>query len=90
MITENFLNRLKPVRRFSFQHLEANFKNLLGMELISDLTLQFLSSVNNDLFICLFLVFFTGVGCEIQCVGTTTDILYVSVRVACAIKFNII
>ena len=40
--------------------------------------------------VCLFLVFFTGVGCEIQCVGTTTDILYVSVRVACAIKLNII
>ena len=32
------------------EHLEADFKNVEGMELTSDLTLQFLSSLNNDLF----------------------------------------
>ena len=71
-----------------FQRLEANFENLLGMELKSDLTLQFLSSVNNDLF---FFFFVIGVGSEIKCIGATelNDTLYVSVRVTCMIKFNI-
>ena len=50
------------------EHLETNFKNLHRMELTSDLTLQFLSSVNNDLF---FFSFVTGVGCEIECVRAT-------------------
>ena len=36
------------------------------MELASDLTLQFLSSLNNDLFF-----FVTGAGCEIDCVRAT-------------------
>ena len=60
------------------------------MESASDLILQLLSSVTNDL---LFLRFFfvIGVGREIECVGATesTDILYVSVRVTCTIKLNI-
>ena len=46
------------------EHLEAKFKNLDRMELTSDLTLQFLSSLNNDLFS----FFVTGVGCDIECV----------------------
>ena len=50
------------------EHLQANFKNLDRMELTSDLTLQFLSSLNNDLF---FFSFVTGVGCEIECVRAT-------------------
>ena len=45
------------------EHLEANFKNPHRMELTSDLTLQFLSSVNKDL-----LFFVTGAGFEIECV----------------------
>ena len=55
------------------------------MDLTSDLTLQFLSSV----IMIFFLV--TGVGYEIECVGTTesTDTLYISVRVTCTIKLNI-
>ena len=48
------------------EHLEANFKNLDRMELTSDLTLQFLSSLNNDFFF-----FVTGVGWEIECVRAT-------------------
>ena len=48
------------------KHLETNLKNLHRMELASDLTLQFLSSLNNDLFF-----FVTGVGCEIDCVRAT-------------------
>ena len=61
------------------------------MESTTDLTLQLLSSVNNDL-IFLFVFFFViGVGGEIECVGATesTDILYISVRVTCTIKLNI-
>ena len=60
------------------------------MGLTSDLTLQFLSSVNNDLFFAISF-FVTGLGCEIECVGTTesTLILLVSVRVTCTIKLNI-
>ena len=60
-------------------------KNLLGLESTSDLTLQLLSSVNNNLF------FLIGVGREIECVGATksTDIPYVSLRVTCTIKLNI-
>ena len=48
------------------EHLEAKFKNLERMELTSDLTLQFLPSLNTDLFF-----FITGVGCEIECVRVT-------------------
>ena len=57
------------------------------MDLTNDLNLPFLSLKNNDF--CFFFV--TGVGCEIPCVGTTesNDILYMSVRVTCKIKFNI-
>ena len=59
------------------------------MDSTSDLTLQLLSSVNNDVF---FLIFFVvGVCREIECAGVTesTDILYVRVRVTCTIKLNI-
>ena len=49
------------------EHLVANFKNLDRMELTSDLTLQFLSSLNNDFFF----FFVTGVGWEIECVRAT-------------------
>ena len=49
------------------EHLEANFKNLDRMELTSDLTLQFLSSLNNDLFS----FFVTGVSCDIERVRAT-------------------
>ena len=59
------------------------------MESTSDLTLQLLSSVNNDLFF-LFFFFVIGVSREIECVGATesTDVFYVSVRVTCTIKLN--
>ena len=57
------------------------------MESTSDLTLQLLSSVNNNFF-SLGFFFVIGVGREIECVGTTESILYVSVRVICSIKLN--
>ena len=59
------------------------------MESTSDLALQLLSSVNNDLF-SLGFFFVIGVGREIECVGATesSDILYVSVRVTCLVKLN--
>ena len=50
------------------KHLEANFKNLLGMELVADVVFLVLSSENNDLTIY---VFATGVGCKIRSVGST-------------------
>ena len=76
----------KPACRFTFQHFEVNIKNLLGIELTNDLTLPFLPIVINDS--C---VFVADVGCEIERVGTTesNNILYISVRVTRAIKFNI-
>ena len=52
------------------EHLEANFKNLYRMELTSDLTLQFFSSLNNNFFF-LFFFFVPIVGCEIECVRAT-------------------
>ena len=64
-----FVYTFKPVCRYIFKHLEANFRNLLEIELTNDLTLAFLSLVNNDL--CFYVVVVTGVGCEIKCVGTT-------------------
>ena len=33
-----FIYTFKPVCRYTFKHLEANFKNLLGIELTNDLT----------------------------------------------------
>ena len=81
-----FVYTFKPVCRYTLKYLEANFRNLIGIELTNDLTLPFLSLVNNDLFF-----FVTGIGCEIECVGTTesNNILYISIRVTCTIKFNI-
>ena len=78
----------KLVCRYTFKHLEVNFKNLLRIELTNDLILLFLSLVNN-ISCCFFFV--TGVGCEIECVGTieSNSILYISVRVTCPIKFKI-
>ena len=40
------------------------------MELVNDVIIVVLSSVNNDLFVY---VFATGVGCEITCVGFTDE-----------------
>ena len=48
-----FVYTFKPVCRYTFKHLEANFRNLLRIELTNDLTLPILSLVNNDLcFFC--------------------------------------
>ena len=78
---------------FSFQHLEVNFKNLLGIESTSDLALQLLSSVFSEgggggfvVCCCCCCFFVIGVGREVECVGAT---LYVSVRLTCTIKLNI-
>ena len=50
------------------KHLEANFKNLLGMELVTDVVFLVLSLENNDLTIY---VFATGVSCKIRSLGST-------------------
>ena len=61
------------------------------MESTSRLPLQLRSSVNNDLFFLGF-CFVIFVAREIACVGAaeSTDIIYVSVRVTCTIKLNIL
>ena len=58
------------------------------MELATDVTFLFLSSVNNDLFIY---VFSTGVGYEITYVGTTelNYVPYISTRATCTINFSV-
>ena len=50
------------------KHLEANFKNLLGMELVTDVVFLVLSSEINDLTIY---VFAPGAGCKIRSVVST-------------------
>ena len=70
------------------KHLEANFKCLLRMELESDVIFLVLSSVNNDLFIYIFV---TSVSCEIRYVGTAElkNIPYISARVTCTINVSV-
>ena len=49
------------------KHLQTNFKHLLGMELETDVIFLGFLSVNNDLFIYLFIyAFAVSVGCEIR------------------------
>ena len=69
------------------KHIEANFKHLLGMELVTDVIFLVLSSANNDLNIY---VFATGVGYEIRYLGTTElkNIPYLSGRTTCTINFS--
>ena len=70
------------------KHLEANFKNLLGMELLTDVVFLVLSSENNDLIIS---VFATGVGCKIRSAGSTElkNVPYLSSRAACTINISV-
>ena len=61
------------------KHLEANFKNLFRMKLVTDVVFLVLSSENNDWTIY---VFATGVDCKIRSVGSTElkNVLYLSSR----------
>ena len=70
------------------KHLEANFKHLLGMELVTDVVFLVLSSENNDLTIY---VFATGVGCKIRSVGSTefNNVPYLSSRATCTINVSV-
>ena len=70
------------------KHLEANFKHLLGMELVTDVVFLVVSSENNDLTIY---VFATGVGCKIRSVGSTElkNVPYLSSRAACTINVSV-
>ena len=75
------------VKLFS-KHLEANFKHLLGMELVTDVVFLVVSSENNDLTIY---VFATGVGCKIRSVGSTElkNVPYLSSRATCTINVSV-
>ena len=70
------------------KHLEANFKYLLGMELVIDVVFLVLSSENNDLTIY---VFATGVRCKIKFVGSTKlkNVPYLSSRAASTINVSV-
>ena len=72
-----FVYTFEPVCRCTLKYLEANFTNVIEIELTNNLTLPFLSLVNNDLWF-----FLTGIGCEIECGGTTesNNILYIMLR----------
>ena len=92
---EIFYNKLRTLLSSLYVHLtqcpkllskflEANFKDLLGMELATDVTFLVPSSVNNDLSLY---VFVTSMGCEIRYVRTTElkNIAYISARATCTI-----
>ena len=69
------------------KYIEANFKDLLELELVTDVIFLVLSSANNDLTIY---VFATGVSYEIRYVATTElkNIPYLSGRTTCTINFS--
>ena len=68
--------------------LEANFKNLLGMELVTDVVFLVLSSEINDLIIYLFA---PGLGCKIRSVVSTElkNVPYLSSRATCTINVTV-
>ena len=68
--------------------LEANFKNLLGMELVTDVVFLVLSSEINDLTIY---VFAPGAGCKIRSVVSTElkNVPYLSSRATCTINVSV-
>ena len=89
-----FANAFKPVCRCTFQHLQANFKNLLEIKLTTDLTLPFFQiiklSVNNDW--CFFALQVWAVRSTVYrlCMTTkSTKIFYISVRITWTIKLSI-
>ena len=70
------------------KHLEANFKNLLGMEVVTDVVFLVFSSENNDWTIY---VFATYVGCKIRSAGSTElkNLPYLSSRATGTINFSV-
>ena len=70
------------------KHLEANFKNLLGMKLVPGVVFLVLSSENNVRTIN---VFATGLGCKTRCVGSTEfkNVPYLSSRAICTINVSV-
>ena len=77
-----------PICQTTSKHLEANFKNLLGMTLVTDVVFLVLSSENNDLTIY---AFATGVGCNIRSAGSTElkNVPYLSSRATCTINVSV-
>ena len=70
------------------KHLEANFKHLLRMELVTDVIFLVLSSENNDLTIYIFAI---GVGCKIRSIGSSQlkNVPYLSSGAACTINVSV-
>ena len=77
-----------PMCQTTSKHLEANFKNLFRMKLVTDVVFLVLSSENNDLTIY---VFATGVGCNIRSAGSTElkNVPYLSSRATCTINVSV-
>ena len=69
------------------KHLEENFKNLLGMEVVTDVVFLVLSSETNDWTIY---VFATGAGIKIRSAGSTElkNVPYLSCRATCTINVS--
>ena len=70
------------------KHLEANLKNVLGMEVVTDVVFLVLSTENNDWTIY---VFATDVGCKIRSAGSTElkNVPYLSSRATCSINVSV-
>ena len=87
LLSSLYFHLIQCVKLLS-KHLEANFKHLLGMELVTDVVFLVLSSENNDLTIY---VFATGVGCKIRSVGSTElkNVPYLSSRATCTINVSV-
>ena len=70
------------------KHLEANFKNLLGIKLVTDVIFLVLWSENNDWTIY---VFATGVDCKIRSAGSAEfkNVPYLSCRATCTINVSV-
>ena len=70
------------------KHLDAKFKNLLGMQFTTDIIFLVYLSIKNYLFIY---VFTTGVGFETRYLGTTelTNIPCIRAKVTCTISVRV-
>ena len=78
------LNTFKPMCGTTFETPWGKVQNLLGMKLTTDVTLLFLSAVNNIYLFCFFMS-------QVWTMKSTesTNICYVSDTVACTIKMNV-
>ena len=87
LLSSLYFHLIQCVKLLS-KHLEANFKHLLGMELVTDVVFLALSSENNDLTTYVFAI---GVGCKMGLVGSTElkNVPYLSSRATYTINVSV-